>query len=276
MNLRTLLVPFDGSKPSLAALDTSLQIASSKGARLSGLFVMDTQVIEGHFLEDLAGSMGVAPFLGLEQQSRKAFKKIGEALMDAFQKRCEDKHVPCQVSVVEDSVSSAIATAGRKADLVVMGLRGRRGTSGPIGSNVERAVRVCPAPLLIVPQEIKSVRHVLAGYDGSTHGRTTLDLAAAACAWFGAELTVLHVSADKEGQEVLSGARKLASKRRTETKFLLEKGDPASALARIAHGRKYDLMVLGAFGQGYLREFLLGSTTDLVLRETRTPLLIHR
>lgn len=275
-NLRTILVPYDGSRSASAALQAALQLATGSRARLKGLFVVDSKIVGAHFFEDLAGAAGVAPFLALEQQSRRALGRIGKGLMAAFAKACAARRVDCDTAVVEDSVADGILAAARRCDLVVLGQRGARRGSGLVGADVERVVRHSPVPVLMVPEGYKPVRRILAGYDGSAHGRETLGLALAAASWFSASLTVLHVSSDADGKATLQAGRRAISKRHPDVKLALERGDPASTLARLAHKREYDLLVLGAYGHGFLREFLLGSTTDLVLRETRTPLLIHR
>lgn len=274
---RDALVCFDGSAPAQAALSVALQLAA-RGSRLRGLFVVDSKAIRAHFFEDLAGAAGVAPYLDIESQARHSLERIGTALLGAFRASCRKAGVPCDTSLVEDSVASGIVAAAKRADLVVMGRTGAHASAAtPVGSNVERVVRHCPKPVLVVPGKSRPVKRILAGYDHSEHARDTLMLAAKVAAGFNCPLTVLHVGTDEtSGKAALGWARRLLDRQGRKAKYEFRRGQAAEVLPRIARSGSHDLLVLGAFGQGYVREFLLGSTTDLVLRETRTPLLIHR
>lgn len=59
--------------------------------------------------------------------------------------------------------------------------------------------------------------------------------------------------------------------RRIDTALL--QGTPLTALAELAETRQADLLVMGARGAHFVREMLLGSTTERVLRKSRRPLL---
>jgi nucleotide-binding universal stress UspA family protein len=51
-------------------------------------------------------------------------------------------------------------------------------------------------------------------------------------------------------------------------------GKPATEILRVAHERSCDLIVMGTHGLTGFRKLLLGSTTQRVLRETTTPVLL--
>jgi nucleotide-binding universal stress UspA family protein len=55
--------------------------------------------------------------------------------------------------------------------------------------------------------------------------------------------------------------------------FCVRVGDPASVILDTATVEGVDLIVMGTHGLGGLRKWLLGSTTERVLRRTRTPVL---
>lgn len=50
-------------------------------------------------------------------------------------------------------------------------------------------------------------------------------------------------------------------------------GNPLTVLAELADARNVDLLVMGARGAHFVRELLIGSTTERLLRKTRRPLL---
>jgi len=274
----TILVPYDGSPDSDLALQAALYLALQGKALLKGLFVVDRKVVRAHFLEDLAGVAGAGPFLDIESQSRKALERIGHYLMETFKARCRKAGVAGDAVIVDDTVPGGILAAARRVDLVVMGKRGAHELGDhPVGSNVERVARHSPVPVLVVPSVFHPIRSVLAGYDGSPHSKGTVLLASSVACWLQARLTILHVCKDaKAARKSLVWAERFLSRSDRKATLLVKEADPSNLLPKIARVGGYDLLVLGAYGKGFLREFLIGSITDLVLRETLTPLLIHR
>ncbi len=54
----------------------------------------------------------------------------------------------------------------------------------------------------------------------------------------------------------------------------VERGDPAKRILHHAHTGGYDLLVMGSRGQGLIREILMGSTSQSIVRECRIPVFI--
>ena len=138
---------------------------------------------------------------------------------------------------------------------------------------------------------------LLAATDFSTPARHALERAALlAQAHPGARLTLVHVvsrSALDSLQRLLSQdaagleARLIEQAERTLTELavhlaashacmidtVLKQGSALGALVELAENQQTDLLVMGAHGAHFVRERLLGSTTERVLRTSRRPLL---
>lgn len=138
---------------------------------------------------------------------------------------------------------------------------------------------------------------LLAATDFSTPARHALERAALlAQAHPGARLTLAHVisrSALDSLQHLLSQdaagmeARLIEQAERTLTELaahlaashacmidtVLKQGSALAALVELAEDQQTDLLVMGAHGAHFVRERLLGSTTERVLRTSRRPLL---
>ncbi|MGH7997602.1 MAG: universal stress protein [Opitutaceae bacterium] len=52
------------------------------------------------------------------------------------------------------------------------------------------------------------------------------------------------------------------------------RGTPAAEICRAARGRQADLIVVGSHGHGSLYEFLIGTTTQGILKDARCPVVI--
>jgi nucleotide-binding universal stress UspA family protein len=134
-----ILVPTDGSDASNAALEHALTLATQHGARIHGLYVVDS------------GSYGL-----LEEGASAvagALHEEGERAVEAVTAAAESADVDVETAVVEGNVHRSILAYVEEhdVDLVVMGTHGRRGIDRYIlGSVTERIVRSSPVPVLTV------------------------------------------------------------------------------------------------------------------------------
>ena len=53
-------------------------------------------------------------------------------------------------------------------------------------------------------------------------------------------------------------------------------GAPEERIVEAAHDKKHDLIVMGAYGHTRLRELILGSVTNHVIRMSEVPVLLVR
>lgn len=138
-----------------------------------------------------------------------------------------------------------------------------------------------------------TIRSVLCPVDFSEHSREALTWAAAIADRRDAELRVLAVvepllahaartrlGSDLAGAQTTSALRDFVeatvpaagarqSRRRLETKV----GDAAEAILLSSNDESCDLVVMGTHGLGGVRKFVLGSTTERVLRKTKKAVL---
>jgi nucleotide-binding universal stress UspA family protein len=135
---------------------------------------------------------------------------------------------------------------------------------------------------------------ILCPVDFSEASRSALRYAAAIAARMHASLTVMTVEdpllAALETQADVTWPTKRAHKalvaEAAETlsdrtsplalRFEPTVGQPAAEIRRVAAERRADLIVMGSHGLTGVRKLFFGSTTERVLRETSTPVLITR
>lgn len=141
LKLRTILVPVDFSKHSLAALDFAISLAQLTGASILVCHALDPIYSSGRF---------DAPRLRPFRAQALADAKLRLAkLADQRVK----PHVPVVHRVVQGVAYTAIVeiASRARASLIVMGSRGRTGLSRLfIGSVAERVVRLAPCPVLVM------------------------------------------------------------------------------------------------------------------------------
>lgn len=88
------------------------------------------------------------------------------------------------------------------------------------------------------------------------------------------ETSALETRVAKEADDALAElAARLVKQHACAVDTRLSQGSPLNAIADLAEELQADLLVMGARGAHFVREFMLGSTTERVLRKTRRPLL---
>ena len=136
-------------------------------------------------------------------------------------------------------------------------------------------------------------RSILSPVDFSEQSRHALRWAAVFAARFGSRLTVVSVvdpllaeaarvrlGQDLAKQETEPALREFVAATRTSTThaptpivFRTPIGDAAGSILETAETESAELIVMGTQGLGGFRKWLLGSTTERVLRRTKVPVL---
>jgi nucleotide-binding universal stress UspA family protein len=134
-------------------------------------------------------------------------------------------------------------------------------------------------------------RHILVAYDGSPQSLSAFDYALGIAAAFGSELRVAAVvrlpepatrlelhAVIEEGQEHFRGDFERLAARAGERGLALKtevrEGHPADQLLRAAEEQVTDLIVMGRRGRSAVGRWLLGSTSERVLRDAPCPVLV--
>jgi nucleotide-binding universal stress UspA family protein len=138
---RSILVPFDGSAFSRAALARACALAKCDGAQVAALYAIPRY-------EEMIGFLRTE---GIQARlTQEAEKIVGEAV-----RLGEAAGVAVAASVVEGPASDRIVESVRKAgfDLVVMGSHGHRGMERVLlGSTAERVIVNAACPVLVAKE----------------------------------------------------------------------------------------------------------------------------
>jgi nucleotide-binding universal stress UspA family protein len=142
MNLKTILVPFDFSECSDAALRYGLELARKFGASLHLLHVIQDPATQPWAAEGFA-----VPLLDVVDQWQK---EAEQRLLKAIP--AEDRARATVVCTIASPYPEILRYAGeQRIDLIVMGTHGRGGvTHMLLGSIAEKVVRRAPCPVLTV------------------------------------------------------------------------------------------------------------------------------
>jgi len=279
--IKTILLCVDGSKYAGAAINAALWLSGKLAARICALSVVDTRLLEGPWLADLSGATGAQPFQSLVPQAREFYERRARVAVDEAAASAKRDGVVCETEVRTGSLVGTILDAERAAELVVLGQRGEgfEATDEWLGSNIERIVRKSIKPCLITPLRFRPIRSILAAYDGSQHANHALYTAFELAKSLGAKLTIIAVETTHDEEQkswALKEAMDLAARQAVTAKPLALHGVPEEKILEIASSQEHDLVVMGAYGHTRLRELVLGSVTNHVIRKSSIPVLLAR
>lgn len=148
--LQSILVPLDGSTPSIAALDHAVALASDYGATIEVLHVLP--------IDD---PLNPAAREEIERAMDTAFEQAHDQLGDRVLRR----------TVSGDPLQEIVEIAGEGFDLIVIGTHGRVGRLHELlGSIAEGVIRNAPCPVLTVRDRSSGFQ----SFAERRHGRPSL------------------------------------------------------------------------------------------------------
>ena len=277
--IKSIVVGVDGSDHSRSALQYATWLAGRFDATVTGLHIVDIVSIEGSFFHDISGSLGFEPYLDFTSKMREALQERGTTLLEEFTKTCRAEGVRSETALRIGIVPSEICERAREADLVVLGSRGanQRFTTGLLGGVTESVTRQCSKPVLVTPLDFEPPRSPLLAYDGSQRASAAMHVAAEVCSGLELPLAVLTVCRDAdEGERVLDQARRYLSSYALATTTHVVDGHAYEKIPSEIARHGYDLVFMGSHGHGRVLEFVLGSTTEYVLRNVPCPVFLNR
>ena len=186
--------------------------------------------------------------------------------------------------VVERRLPTAatMAAAARRlgADVVVMAPHDRGPLSRALGFSLTEATvdRLEGAvPVLCARGEARPYRRIVVATDLSAGSRRSFRLAARLAVLFGATVTVLHVVAHPDAADRARAAlaRFIPSELACRApRLVVEAGEPCAVILSTARAVDADLVVLSTGGRDSLRDAVLGTNAQRVIRHAPCPVLV--
>lgn len=285
----TVLVPTDGSDHARRAAEHGDALARALDASLHLLNVVDLRTEAGPFD---AG--------GLRDEVRERLREDGERTIEETTVVLETPD-SVETSVVEgDPVEDILAYVGdHGVDLVVIGTQGRTGLDRYLtGSVAEGVVRHADVPVLTVSETgwgtgVGPYDDVLLATDGSEYADAAVEPAVEVAAAFDATVHVHHVVDARNaaasggynppsevieelregGEEIVDRVASRVREAGPEVTTGVDQGVPAESLLEYAQESSIDAIAMGTAGRTGLDRFLLGSTTERVIRHADVPVL---
>lgn len=274
-----ILFPTDGSDAALSGFEYAAAIAAHADAELFVLHVADTSEISH---TRVAGTVV------------DAFVQEGEAIVEETVAAADTRNIEVTTDVIQGVPDKTIVdyVEGYDIDRIVMASGGRDGMEHVVGSTTERVLRRATVPVLAVPPGVDAAachphEAVLVAVDGSDAAEAAVDAGAAFAERYGASLHLVHVlEVSSLGGAPAEGAADSvldAATRRVPDSFsgsvaasAVRASSVHDGLLEYAEANDIDLLVAGTRGRSGLGRFLLGSTTERMVRSAPVPVLTVR
>jgi nucleotide-binding universal stress UspA family protein len=276
---KQILVGIDPSEHSRVAQTYAFYLARRLGATLIGLHVVDIVSIEGSYLHDISGSLGLEPYLDFSSKMREVLTARGRSVLEDFAQAARREHLTAETLLDIGIVPNQICERARSVDLVMIGHRGvNEGFStGLLGSTAESVTRKSPRPLFVSPMHFREIHRPVLAYDGSERASRAMRAGAELSALLEVPLAVITVARDlKLGEKTLAEARKYLEPYSIKADFKLIHGHAHEGIIGFLKEYDADLLFIGAYGHSRIIEMVIGSNTEFVMRNAKCPVFLSR
>jgi nucleotide-binding universal stress UspA family protein len=247
-----ILVPISGEVEGWYALEMAIAVAQREDSRILGLHVVSAAA----------------------QRESAAV----QAIKAEFERRCQAAGILGNLVIEGGQVVRQICDRASWADLIVMYPANPPGSKllSRLSSGSRTVIYRSCRPVLTVPGPATAPQRALLAYDGSPKAKEALFVAAYLASKWQISLVVLNVVEADADTDRLAEAQHYLETRGVEATFMSVGGNVPAAILTIAADEACDLIIMGGYGMRPIREIVLGSMVDLVLRESRQPILICR
>jgi nucleotide-binding universal stress UspA family protein len=198
-----------------------------------------------------------------------------QTIQARFNQRCQEVNVTGSLFVEKGDVPRQVCERALLTDLIVLNvshppLPGLSSLRSGLRSIIWRSAR----PILTVPGRVSSMDNALLAFDGSAKSKEALFVATYLAEKWNTRLTVLTV-ADGVSPSVQDYARSYLELHEVQANFIVRSG-PLKIFLKTIKECQIDLVVMGGYSGTALKEVVIGSAVNFLLREADCPILICR
>lgn len=276
--MQNLLVAFDGSFYSEAALNYAIRLAKVEGARITGVFLEDVTAYH-----QFSPIFEAPEIVGLGEEMIEELKKENRQTIrenvSRFTNHCNDAGVKFKVEQETGIPSRQLIEETLFADCLLMG-------SVTYFSNIafttdvsllNEVLRKAHCPVIVVPEKARDIGHVLFTYDGSPHAiyaiREFLHLFPNALKLVETTLLTVVASEDerKEGVDQLLEYLKLYLPNVARERLV---GNTSDELLHFAELSNNALVVIGGYGRSAFSRLFRASVSKRLVDAQAIPVFV--
>lgn len=276
--LKSILVAVDGSEYTEPVMNYAIQFAKAFDAKLRIVTVVDIRIFEWSVYLGVDGFAPVLPSSEYLSESRQLLQEKAEKVLEKCIQLASSDNANHSAEMIEGSPREIINQKSHVVDLVMLGSRGefaKWGSNTIMGATMEAISRECIKPLFITPKEFRPIQKILVPYDGSLNANRALPYAGYLASNFEGEIIILTVDKNLDlARSVSDEGKKYFDSYNVIIKTELRNGNPDEEILNFADQEGVDSIVMGAYGHSRMKEAILGSITERVMRNTKVPILL--
>ena len=276
--IKSILVAVDGSEYTDPVMKHAIQFALAFDSKLHIVSVVDIRIFEWSVYLGVNGFAPVMPSSAYLHESRQILQEKAEKVLEKCRGIADAANVSYSAEKLEGTPREIISQESLLTDMIMLGARGefaKWGSGRIMGATVDAISRECIKPIFISPLEFREIGKILAPYDGSFNSNRALPYAGFLAAKFNAGLTVLSVDKNSEvAHSVAEEGKKYFESHDLVVEIEVRKGNPDEEILNFADESEIDCIVMGAYGHSRIREAILGSITERVMRNAKMPLIL--
>ncbi|MEQ8369060.1 MAG: universal stress protein [Alphaproteobacteria bacterium] len=281
-----LLALIDGSVYARSVCDHAAWIAGRTDSSIELLHILGRRET-GSPPADRSGSLFFGARTALlkelsehDAERSKLAQKRGRALLDGARQILQAAGIADITERLRfgDLVDAVVETES-DASMVVIGKRGEAADFARLhlGSNLERVVRASQRPLFVAARAFQPITSMLIAFDGGTSSLKAVAEIAGNRLFNGLSCRLLMVAPDKDAarRQIDAAAHRLQAAGHT-VEAILRQGHAEAEITRAVDDHHIGLLVMGAYGHSRVRNLIIGSTTEHMLRACKIPVLLYR
>ncbi|MGV8058502.1 MAG: universal stress protein [Smithellaceae bacterium] len=278
--IKKIIIPTDGSANSDIALEYGIYIALKLDAIISGLHVLDVNLLQGPMLTDISGAVGIPPYDGFFDAVETSLNEKADFIVNNFREQCHRAGLKPEIKKVIGKIDEIIIDEAQNADFILMAKKGEHfhlKEGGLLGSVAEAIIRHSGKPVMITPDKFREIESMGIAFDGSPSAKKALDFSLALSKQAAWPLTAIIITEDMEkGTSLTCQVEEAARKQETDCEVIILSGKEGNEIIKFIEEDSVELITMGAYGHNRLRELLLGSTTSQVIQRSPIPVLLTR
>ena len=270
--VRRILVALDASPHSHAALEEAAALAARLEAELTGIFVLDTDLLRFSGLP-LAHETGLTSALQRTldpermERSLRLQAEQAHAALDAIARR---NNLQSSFQLLRGNVLTELLAAAAKTDLLAMGSMGHMSVTGRrLGSTVRGVATRASCSVLLLRPRVRKGKSVVVAYGQSTNADRALSMATQLAARQDAALVVLLCGAADARPRLEAQARQIVEGAGLKAVFEVVEPGAFDALDGMLRRHDCGLLVIG-------RDCELIEGRDEQLGDLEVPVLLAR
>jgi nucleotide-binding universal stress UspA family protein len=282
--MRSILLCVDGSSYATPCAKYAIELARLMEAYINILYISSARVFELSALSDFGISLGVQPIGQLFDSTQSLENRKAEIIERKFTRMFHSAH--CDGRFRFNHRSGAVADIFEKfkcdetgVDLIILGKRGEgsAGSKGPLGSTLERILRVSTCPCLIAPNKFQPPRRILIAYDGSVSVNRALHFVERNRFFGNCEIHILTVNpGDAIRDELDRVCHILRDVAKLDVVVCERSGNVIGVIDEYIQENAIDLLATGAYAHSAIRHFFAGSSTLEIIRRCSIPVVVCR